>query len=92
MTDFVKFMNDSHYYEGERVSFMKMGLKIAELLFKPENFDENKKYPAIVVTHPGVGEHHEPYASGCPKGRTSEDFPSENPNREADFGKADRMK
>lgn len=51
----VKFMNDSHYYEGERVSFMKMGLKIAALLFKPENFDENKKYPAIVVTHPGGG-------------------------------------
>lgn len=51
----VKFMNDSHYYEGERVSFMKTGLKIAALLFKPENFDENKKYPAIVVTHPGGG-------------------------------------
>ena len=51
----VKFMNDSHYYEGERVSFMKMGLKIAALLFKPENFDENKKYPAIVITHPGGG-------------------------------------
>lgn len=51
----VKFMNDSHYYEGERVSFMKTGLRIAALLFKPENFDENKKYPAIVVTHPGGG-------------------------------------
>ena len=23
----VKFMNDSHYYEGERVSYLKMGLK-----------------------------------------------------------------
>ena len=55
MTEHVRFMNDSHYYEGERVSFMKTGLKIAALLFKPENFDENKKYPAIVVTHPGGG-------------------------------------
>ena len=55
----VKFMNDSHYYEGERVSFMKMGLKMAGLVFKPENFDAGvnagKKYPAIVVTHPGGG-------------------------------------
>ena len=53
--NYVKFMNDTHYYEGEKVSFMKMGLKIAGLVFKPENFDENKKYPAIVVTHPGDG-------------------------------------
>lgn len=53
--NYVKFMNDSHYYEGKKVSFMKMGLKIAALLFKPENFDENKQYPAIVVTHPGGG-------------------------------------
>lgn len=51
----VKFMNDSHYYEGERVSFMKTGLKIAALIFKPENFEADKKYPAIVVTHPGGG-------------------------------------
>lgn len=53
--NYVKFMNDTHYYEGEKVSFMKMGLKIAGLVFKPENFDENKKYPAIVVTHPVGG-------------------------------------
>lgn len=53
--NYVKFMNDSHYYEGKKVSFMKTGLKIAALLFIPENFDENKKYPAIVVTHPGGG-------------------------------------
>ena len=51
----VKFMNDSHYYEGERVSYLKMGLKIAGLIFKPENFDKNKKYPAIIITHPGGG-------------------------------------
>lgn len=51
----IKFMNDSHYYEGERISFMKMCLKIAGLIFKPENFEINKKYPAIVVTHPGGG-------------------------------------
>lgn len=55
MAEHVKFMNDSHYYEGERVSFMKMGLKMAGLVFKPENFDANKKYPAIVVTHPAEG-------------------------------------
>lgn len=51
----VTFMNDSHYYEGAKVSFYKMGLKIAGLLFKPENFDTHQKYPALVITHPGGG-------------------------------------
>ncbi len=51
----VKFLHDSHYTEGKKVSFMKDNLKIAGLLFLPENFDEKKKYPAIVFTHPGGG-------------------------------------
>lgn len=25
------------------------------MLFKPENYDENKKYPAIIVTRPASG-------------------------------------
>ncbi len=28
---------------------------MAGLLFLPDGFDENKSYPAIVVTHPGGG-------------------------------------
>lgn len=51
----VKFLYDTHYYEGKKVTFPKKDLKIAGLLFLPENFDSTKKYPAIVVTHPGGG-------------------------------------
>lgn len=46
---------DTHYKEGQKVSFKKLDLNIAGLLFLPDNFDENKKYPAVVVTHPGGG-------------------------------------
>lgn len=42
LAEHVKFMNDSHYYEGEKVSFMKTGLKIAGLIFKPENKADTK--------------------------------------------------
>lgn len=51
----VKFKYDTHYTEGQKISFKKQDLKIAGLLFLPDNFDKNKKYPAIVVTHPGGG-------------------------------------
>lgn len=46
---------ETHYSEGKKVSFKKFDLKIAGLLFLPDNFDRSKKYPAIVVTHPGGG-------------------------------------
>lgn len=46
---------ETHYNEGKKVFFKKFDLKIAGLLFLPDNFDESKKYPAIVVTHPGGG-------------------------------------
>ncbi len=46
---------ETHHQEGKKVYFKKLNLKIAGLLFLPKNFDENKKYPAIVVTHPGGG-------------------------------------
>ena len=44
---------DTHYKEGKKVSFKKFDLTIKGLLFLPDNFDENKKYPAVVVVHPG---------------------------------------
>lgn len=46
---------ETHYQEGQKVWFKKFDLKIAGLIFFPNNFDKNKKYPAIVVTHPGGG-------------------------------------
>lgn len=46
---------DTHYQDGEKVWFKKFDIKIAGLLFKPKDFDEQTKYPAIVVTHPGGG-------------------------------------
>lgn len=46
---------DTHYKEAKKVTFKKYNLNIAGLLFLPSNFNENKKYPAIVITHPGGG-------------------------------------
>src|SRR5215212_6171499 len=41
----------------ERVTYpaRNMGTKIAAYIFKPAGFDQGKKYPAIVVTHPFGG-------------------------------------
>lgn len=46
---------DTHYKEGKKVKFKKYNLNIAGLLFLPDSFSETKKYPAIVITHPGGG-------------------------------------
>ncbi len=46
---------ETHYQEGKKITFKKVNLNLAGLLFLPDNFDETKKYPAIVVTHPGGG-------------------------------------
>ncbi len=45
----------THYKEGKKVTFKKLNLKIAGLLFLPKDFDKNKKYPAVVLTHLGGG-------------------------------------
>ena len=47
--------HETHYKEGKKVSFKKYEYKLAGLMFYPKDFDENKKYPAIVVAHPGGG-------------------------------------
>lgn len=44
---------DTHYKEGQKVTFKKFDLNIAGLLFFPPDFDTSGKYPAVVVTHPG---------------------------------------
>lgn len=46
---------DTHYKEGKKITFKKFDLNIAGLLFLPPTFDKNKKYPAVVLTHPGGG-------------------------------------
>lgn len=48
-------LNDTHYKEGKKVTFKKYNLNLAGLLFMPKDFEEKKKYPAIVVCHPGGG-------------------------------------
>lgn len=48
-------LSDTHYKEGKKVKFKKYEINIAGLLFCPKNFNEKKKYPAIVVVHPGGG-------------------------------------
>ncbi len=39
----------------ETITFNNRGIKMSGNLFLPENFDSNKKYPAIAVCHPGGG-------------------------------------
>lgn len=39
----------------EKVNFTSHGCNIAALLYKPENFDQNSKYPAIVLCHGFAG-------------------------------------
>lgn len=39
----------------EKIYFNNNGLKMAGEIYTPDNFDKNKQYPAIVVTHPGGG-------------------------------------
>lgn len=39
----------------EKVNFTSHGCNIAALLYKPENFDQNSKYPTIVLCHGFAG-------------------------------------
>lgn len=45
----------THYEEGKKVFFKKFALRLAGLLFVPEVLEEGRRYPAVVVTHPGGG-------------------------------------
>lgn len=46
---------NTHHTEAQKVVFKKFNLNIAGLLFLPTAFDPSKRYPALVVTHPGGG-------------------------------------
>lgn len=39
----------------QRIQIPRNCIELAGVLFIPENFDETKQYPAIVVVHPGGG-------------------------------------
>ena len=51
----IQFRYDTHYTEGQKISFKKLDIDMAGLLFLPDGFDESRRYPAIVLTHPGGG-------------------------------------
>lgn len=45
----------------QRIQIPCNGIELADVLFTPENFDETKQYPTIVVLHP----------DGCVKKQTA---------------------
>jgi uncharacterized protein len=55
LTDFTKTVNADRTVKTKRVTFKNQELKMAGVLFSPADMDESKKYPAIVVVHPGGG-------------------------------------
>ena len=55
LADFEKEVNASKTVKRKPVTFKNQSLKMAGLIFSPAGMDESKKYPAIVVVHPGGG-------------------------------------
>jgi fermentation-respiration switch protein FrsA (DUF1100 family) len=55
LADFEKEVTASKTVKRTPVTFKNQTLKMAGLIFSPADMDEGKKYPAIVVVHPGGG-------------------------------------
>jgi fermentation-respiration switch protein FrsA (DUF1100 family) len=55
LADFEKAVTASKTVKRKPVTFKNQNLKMAGLIFSPADMDESKKYPAIVVVHPGGG-------------------------------------
>lgn len=55
LADFEKEVTASKTVKRSSVTFKNQNLKMAGLIFSPADMDESKKYPAIVVVHPGGG-------------------------------------
>lgn len=55
LADFEKEVAASKTVKRKAVTFKNQSLKMAGLIFTPAGFDEGKKYPTIVVVHPGGG-------------------------------------
>ena len=55
LADFTKKVSADRTVKTKRVTFKNQELKMAGVLFSPADINESKKYPAIVVVHPGGG-------------------------------------
>ncbi|AFY02517.1 alpha/beta hydrolase [Bdellovibrio bacteriovorus] len=55
MADFNKALSEDTSVKTRAVTFKKLNLKLAGMLYLPSDLDESKKYRAIVVVHPGGG-------------------------------------
>src|SRR5688500_5170916 len=55
LADFEKEVTASKTVKRKPVTFKNQNIKMAGLIFSPADMDESKKYPAIVVVHPGGG-------------------------------------
>ena len=55
LADFTKRVDADASVNTRRVTFKNQELKMAGVLFSPAGLDETKKYPTIVVVHPGGG-------------------------------------
>jgi fermentation-respiration switch protein FrsA (DUF1100 family) len=55
LADFDRTISADKLIKREPVTFKNQNLKIAGLVFSPATINENKKYPAIIVVHPGGG-------------------------------------
>jgi fermentation-respiration switch protein FrsA (DUF1100 family) len=55
LTDFEKEVSVSKTVKRSPVTFKNQNIKMAGLIFSPAVMEKGKKYPAIVVVHPGGG-------------------------------------
>lgn len=55
LSDFNKKVSSDTTVKRKEVTFINNKLKMAGILFSPANLDEGKKYPSVVVLHPGGG-------------------------------------
>lgn len=55
LLDFNKEVSTDSTVKRKEVTFMNNSLKMAGVIYMPSDLDEGKKYPAIVVIHPGGG-------------------------------------
>lgn len=55
LAEFKQTLSKDKTVSSEFVTFKNRDIKMAGILFAPANVNEDKKYPAIVVVHPGGG-------------------------------------
>lgn len=55
LADFNKEVINDKSVKRKDVTFINNKLKMSGIIFSPANLDEGKKYPSVVVLHPGGG-------------------------------------